>query len=59
MHLGVNVNNMVGGGFASNIPSLVAGGKICSKGRKSAKQDLRQDLVGGIKDRDGSKVRAI
>ena len=30
-----------------------------SKGRKSAEQDLGQDLVGGIKDCDVSKNRAI
>ena len=51
--------NLVCGGFASNKPSLVDGDTICSKERKSSELDLGEDLVGGIEDCGGSKVRAF
>ena len=38
---------------------LVAADKICSNGLKCAEHDLGQDLVGGIKDCDGSNIRTI
>ena len=51
--------NLVSNGFAYNKPILVAADEICSKGHKSAKQDLGQYLVDGIEDCDGSKIREL
>ncbi|XP_052895602.1 uncharacterized protein LOC128302790 [Anopheles moucheti] len=51
--------DLVGGRFASNKPSLVVSDEICSKGRKSAEKYAGQDLIGGIKDCDGSEVSIV